>query len=149
MYPHAKLSEKQLAQAKPKDKPYKLSVGGALFVLVSPGGGKHWRFKYRFLGKEKSLSIGMFPQISMKMAIEARDRARKQLSEGIDPGAVKQENLKKLRKPANLKSQFRIEISEDGKLTIETDIKIITLTHAQTKALHLFLNASPLTSSEV
>jgi len=70
-------------------KPFKLPDEKGLYLLVTPkadGWSKWWRFKYRFLGKEKSLSFGTYPDVSLQQARERRDEARKLLSEGIDPG---------------------------------------------------------------
>lgn len=67
------------------DKPVKLFDGGGLFLLVQPSGTRWWRFKYRYLGKEKLLSLGTFPEVSLKDARERREAARKQLANGIDP----------------------------------------------------------------
>jgi integrase len=83
------LTDAAIRSAKTKDKPYKLSDGGGLFLLVSPskknGGSKWWRFKYRFEGREKLLSFGSYPEISLLSAREKRDAARKLVAEGIDP----------------------------------------------------------------
>lgn len=68
-------------------KPYKMGDSGGLYLEVSPAGGKWWRFKYRFGGKEKLLSLGTYPDTSLKAAREKRDEARRQLATGIDPGA--------------------------------------------------------------
>jgi integrase len=88
--PTDKLTDPKVRQAKPAEKPYKLFDGGGLFLLVQPGGSKLWRLKYRFGGKEKLLAIGSYDKgVSLKKAREARDRARDQLIEGIDPGASK------------------------------------------------------------
>ncbi len=65
---------------------YKLSDEKGLFLLVTPSGGKWWRLKYRFAGKEKLLSLGVYPDISLKAARERREEARRLLAEGIDPG---------------------------------------------------------------
>jgi integrase len=90
--PTDKLTDPKIRQAKPADKPYKLSDGGGLFLLVNPGGSKLWRLKYRFGGKEKLLAIGSYDKgVSLKKAREERDKARKQLVEGIDPGASRKE----------------------------------------------------------
>ena len=90
--PTDKLTDPKIRQAKPADKPYKLSDGGGLFLLVKPGGSKLWRLKYRFGGKEKLLAIGSYDKgVSLKKAREERDKARKQLVEGIDPGASRKE----------------------------------------------------------
>ncbi|MFI5330528.1 MAG: tyrosine-type recombinase/integrase [Desulfobaccales bacterium] len=88
--PTDKLTDPKIRQAKPADKPYKLSDGGGLFLLVQPGGSKLWRLKYRFGGKEKLLAIGSYDKgVSLKKAREERDKARNQLVEGIDPVAAK------------------------------------------------------------
>lgn len=79
------LKDIQVKNAKPKDKPYKLSDGGGLYLLVNPNGGKGWRLKYRFQGKEKLLSLGVYPEIGLKEARERRDTARRLLEDGVDP----------------------------------------------------------------
>ncbi len=76
-------------QAKPKDKPYKLADEKGLYLQVMPNGGKYWRLKYRFGGKEKVLALGVHPEIGLKEAREKRDDARKLISGGIDPSDVK------------------------------------------------------------
>jgi len=80
------LTDTAIRTAKPTDKPQKLADGGGLFLLLNPKGGKWWRLKYRFEGKEKLLSLGTYPDTSLKDAREKREAARKQLAAGIDPG---------------------------------------------------------------
>ena len=75
--------------AKPRAKAYKLSDSGGLYVEVSPAGGKWWRWKYRFGGKEKRLSLGVFPDVGLKAAREKRDEYRRQLAAGIDPSQAR------------------------------------------------------------
>lgn len=77
--------------AKPKEKPYKLSDEKGMYLEVMPNGSKYWRLKYRIGGKEKRLALGVFPEVSLAEARDKRDTARKQVSEGTDPGAAKQE----------------------------------------------------------
>lgn len=77
----------QIKAAKPKDKDYKLTVGDGLYLLVATTGGKRWRFKYRFDGKEKLLALGTFPSVSLSDAKDRRDEARKLLASGVDPSA--------------------------------------------------------------
>ncbi|MRR16236.1 MAG: DUF4102 domain-containing protein [Deltaproteobacteria bacterium] len=83
------LSDMKVRTAKPKDKPYKLSDNDGLYLLVTEKGGKWWRFKYRFDGKEKLLSLGTYPEISLADARQRRDESRKQVAKGIDPGAIR------------------------------------------------------------
>ncbi|WP_016832092.1 tyrosine-type recombinase/integrase [Herbaspirillum lusitanum] len=79
------LKDLQLKNAKPKDKPYKLSDGGGLYLLVAPTGGKGWRLKYLFQGKEKLLSLGTYPEIGLQEARKRRDNNKELLASGIDP----------------------------------------------------------------
>lgn len=80
------LTTTAVRNARPSEKPIKLFDGGGLFLLISPAGGKWWRLKYRFDGKEKLLSLGIFPDVGLKEARERRDEARKQLAADVDPG---------------------------------------------------------------
>lgn len=80
----------QVEKAKAKEKDYKLSDERGMYLLVTKAGGKLWRLKYRVDGKEKVLSIGAYPDLSLKDARDMRDTARNQLANGIDPSAEKQ-----------------------------------------------------------
>ena len=79
------LTDTAIRRAKAKKKPYKMFDSGGLFLIVNPAGGKWWRFKYRFEGKEKLLSLGTYPEVSLKEAREKREHACKQVAAGIDP----------------------------------------------------------------
>jgi integrase len=83
------LSEVKVRNAKSRGNAYKLFDGGGLFLLLTPSGGKLWHFKYRFNNKEKKLTLGIYPEISLADARQRRDEARRQLAHGIDPGAVR------------------------------------------------------------
>ena len=83
------LSDIKIRSAKPSEKPLKLFDGGGLYLEVSPRGGRWWRLKFRFEGREKRLSLGVYPQVSLKEARRRRDEARAQLAQGIDPGAAR------------------------------------------------------------
>lgn len=83
------LSDLQIRQAKPKDKPYKLFDGGGLFLEVSTSGGKLWRLKYRLGGLEKKHSLGAFPAVSLADARHRRDEIRAMMAKGIDPAAAR------------------------------------------------------------
>lgn len=80
------LTDTSIRNAKPNEKPYSLTDGRGLSLLVQPAGGKWWRLRYRFDGKAKMLSLGVYPDVSLKDARERRDTARKFLADGIDPG---------------------------------------------------------------
>jgi hypothetical protein len=75
--------------AKPTAKSQRLFDGGGLYLEVAPSGGKWWRLKYRHAGKEKRLSLGVYPDVSLKDARTKRDDARKLLSAGVDPSGAR------------------------------------------------------------
>ena len=89
------LTSSEVVNAKPKSSPWKLYDERGLFLLVTPSGGKLWRWKYRRPngGKENLLSFGAFPDVSLKRAREKRDEARAVLADGIDPGVQKKARL--------------------------------------------------------
>ena len=93
------LTDAKARNAKPGPKQVKLFDGDGLFLLVTPAGGKCWRFKYRFGGKEKLLAFGTYPEVSLSEARKRREEAREQVAKGIDPGAVR-----KALKAANAES---------------------------------------------
>lgn len=79
------LTDTQIRQLKPKDKPYKRADGGGLYIHVTPKGSKLWRCRYRFGGSEKLLSFGAYPEVSLARAREKRHEAKVLLADGIDP----------------------------------------------------------------
>ncbi|HUJ75713.1 MAG TPA: integrase arm-type DNA-binding domain-containing protein, partial [bacterium] len=83
------LSEAAVRNAKPASRAVKLFDSGGLYLLVSPTGGKWWRFDYRFAGKRKTLSMGVYPDVGLKAARTRRDDARKLLAGQTDPGRVR------------------------------------------------------------
>jgi integrase len=85
----APLTDTKVRTTKPTEKPQKLFDGGGLFLLVTPTGGRLWRFKYRFGGSEKLLSIGTYPETSLAEARQRRDQASALLAKGIDPSETK------------------------------------------------------------
>lgn len=84
------LTDTAVRNAKPGLKTARLFDGGGLYLEVAPSGGKWWRLKYRFAGKEKRVSLGVYPEIPIKDARARRDEARRQLANGIDPSAQRQ-----------------------------------------------------------
>ncbi len=79
------LTNVEIRNAKPAEKAYRMFDERGLYLEVAPSGGKWWRLKYRFSGKEKRLSLGVFPDVGLKDARERRDAIRKLLADGIDP----------------------------------------------------------------
>jgi integrase len=98
------LTDTAVRNAKPSTKPYRLFDGGGLYIEIAPSGGKWWRLKYRFAGKEKRLSLGVYPEVPLAGrkhkasgkwidgARDKRDKARQMLADGIDPGENRKAN---------------------------------------------------------
>ncbi|MEN6508424.1 MAG: integrase arm-type DNA-binding domain-containing protein [Smithella sp.] len=104
------LNEVKVRNAKPKEKPYKLSDSEGLYLYITETGGKLWRFKYRFDNdgkgkKEKLLALGSYPGISLLNARQRRDDARKLLANNVDPGAVR-----KAQKQAKIEDTETFEV---------------------------------------
>jgi integrase len=79
------LTDVEIRNAEPRPKAYKLTDGQSLYLLVKPNGSKLWRWRYWLRGKERTLAIGPYPEVRLKAAREARDAARQQVRQGIDP----------------------------------------------------------------
>ena len=101
------LTATTIKTCKPKDKAYKLTDGGGLYLLVSPRGGKWWRFDYRCQSKRKTLSMGVYPAISLKDARDRRDEAKKQLANGIDPAMVRKSQKHQQSQPNTFEAVAR------------------------------------------
>ncbi len=100
------LSDTAIRNAKPGDKAKKMFDGGGLYLEIAPSGGKWWRLKYRFDGKEKRLSLGVYPDVSLKNARARRDEARKLLANEIDPS----ENRKAQKAAKNERAANSFEV---------------------------------------
>jgi integrase len=85
------LTDTLIRKAKTPDKPRKLTDGRGLFLLCTPSSGRWWRFKYRFDGKEKLLSLGTYPEVTLAAARDAREEARRKLAAGVDPSVARQQ----------------------------------------------------------
>jgi hypothetical protein len=79
------LTDTQVRQARPKEKVYKLRDERGLLLLVRPTGAKWWRLRYKFQGKENMPSLGVYPDVSLSMARDRRDVARRSIADGKDP----------------------------------------------------------------
>jgi len=95
------LTNTQIQNCKPQGKTVKLFDERGLYLEVTPTGNRWWRFKYQFGGKEKRISLGVFPDVGLKDARDRRDEARKQVAAGIDPS--------ELRKKAKIATVEKVE----------------------------------------
>lgn len=127
-----KLTDEIIKNLQPKEKPYKKFDGKGLYLLVHPNGGKYWQLKYRFSNKQKTLSFGTYPEISLKEARDKRDEARKQLHDSLDPSYEKQ--LIKAKKKSQVYSSMEI------KNTIEAIDKQIKIHEKAIKVLKLSIH---------
>ena len=87
--PSEKLTELAVRKAKPSSKPKKLTDGRGLYLLLHPNGSKYWRMKYRFMGKEKLLALGVWPSVSLTEARKKRNESKLILKSGADPSMAK------------------------------------------------------------
>ncbi|HIB4775197.1 TPA: tyrosine-type recombinase/integrase [Klebsiella pneumoniae] len=83
------LTDIKVRTTKPSDKPFKLTDGQGMHLLINPNGSKYWRLQYRFGGKQKVLALGVYPMVSLGEARRKRDEAKKLVSDGIDPSEKK------------------------------------------------------------
>lgn len=132
------LTDHEIEQITPRDKPFRLYDTHGLYLEISPKGGKWWRLKYRFEGKEKTLALGVHPAVSLLEARTSRDAARTLLNSKVDPSEQRKEE--KARRVREAPPSFRLSLDADGGITIQTKTgSNFRLTHAQTEALRAFL----------
>ncbi|TPG56516.1 Arm DNA-binding domain-containing protein [Sphingomonas glacialis] len=74
-----------IRNAKPRAKPHKLADAHSLYLLITPSGAKYWRLGYRFLDKQKTLALGVWPDVGLAEARDKRDAARKLIADSVDP----------------------------------------------------------------
>ena len=100
------LTDTAVRNAKPGDKPVKMFDASGLYLAVQPSGSKLWRLKYRFGGREKLLSLGAYPETTLRNAREQRDDARKLLASGINPSQARKDES--AAKQASAENSFEI-----------------------------------------
>lgn len=124
-------------------KPYKLGDSGGLYLEVSPTGGKWWRLKYRFGGKEKRLSLGVYPGVSLTEARKCRNTFRALLADGIDPieHAKKERTTERANKASEIAAN-RFMLDNNGALSFRFGNRRLILSPTQTAELREFLDAT-------
>ena len=129
----AKLNNRAVDNAKPREKKWKLADGGGLHLLVHPNGGKYWRFKFRLAGKEQEMALGVYPEVSLKQARQRHQAAREMLANGIDPNQDKRDRkLAALDDASNTfggLAQEWVEVKLSGltEATIERNTSVLNL----------------------
>jgi hypothetical protein len=144
------LTDHKIINAKPGEKPSKLYDGHGLFLLIAPSGGKWWRLKYRFAGKENQLSLGVYPKIGLKEARSKCKFFRAMLADGIDPSEyVKAERAKQAEQTQQIAATL-FNLDSDGALSFSLASRWLSLTPAETAELRTFLDAtSAVTPKEI
>lgn len=104
------LTDLTIRRAQPQEKPYKLYDGQGLFLLVNPSGSKLWRQKFRVHGKERLLTHGSYPKVSLKVARSKRDDVQAQLDAGVDPSV--QRKLAKIAAATEARNTFKLVADE-------------------------------------
>ena len=137
------LSDAEVAAAVPRARMWRLYDSKGLILEVHPNGGKYWRLKYRFGGKEKRLALGVFPGVAVSVARGRRDEMRKMLASGIDPGELrKEERAAQLEQRARQDAAVRFTLDNDGALSLCLGSRRLSLTPAETAELRTFLDAT-------
>ena len=102
------LTDTKIKQAKVTDKPYKIYDSEGLYIEVAPTGSKRWRWRYRWNGKEKLLSFGIYPEVPLKLARARRAAAKELLVSGVDPSqARKEEKVERAARRRTLLRRWR------------------------------------------
>ena len=113
------MSEDTVRNAMPKGKQFALYDGGGLFLLVRPSGGKLWRLKYRFDGKDKKIALGAYPAMTLEEARIKRDAAKELVLQGFDPAEIrKQEKARDKAECLEAKMIPSVRATFDGKIEI-------------------------------
>lgn len=127
----------------PKAATYKISDGKGLFLEVRPNGARYWRFRYRWAGKQNTISCGVYPETGVAEARERRDEARKLLDGGIDPSQhAKAERAIERDEQARQRAATRFMLDSDGALSFRLGSRSLSLTPAETGELRCFLDAT-------
>ena len=99
-----KLNDQLIQLAESKSKSYKIFDGHGLYIEISPNGSKFWRLKYRFEGKEKRISLGAYPEVSIEFAREHMRQCRQQIKGGIDPSQARKNSSQSITVPPKIAS---------------------------------------------
>ena len=125
------------------DRSYKIFDSRGLYLLITPAGGKLWRFKYRYGGKENQLSLGTYPLVSLAEARSKRDAFRSLVANGIVPSTqVKLERAARQAEESRQLAATRFTLDNEGALSFHPGKRCLSLTPAETVELRSFLDAT-------
>lgn len=123
--------------------PYKVTDSKGLYLLIQPNGSRYWRFRYRWAGKQNTLSCGVFPKVSLDEARAKRNEFRGILAQGIDPSEhLKAERLDQTNDDSRQEAATRFLLDSDGALYFRLRTRRFVLTPPETHQLRIFLDAT-------
>ena len=134
-----------------KSKPYKVGVGGSMYIHVMPNGSKYWRMAYRINEKQKTFAIGTYPDISFQEAEKIRDEVKLLVKRGIDPIDIKKKQEatepvpEEIKPKIELKAEprnFKLSVSGEDKFCIECNGKALSLNRKQAIAIQSFFDSA-------
>lgn len=127
----------------PKATAYKVTDGRGLYLEVRPNGARYWRFRFRWGGKQNTISCGIYPETGIAEARERRDKARQLLVAGIDPSQHTQaERARERDEQARQKSETRFILENNGALSFRLGSRYVALPPAEGAKLRAFLDAT-------
>jgi hypothetical protein len=133
----------------PKAAAFKVTDERGLYLEVRPNGAKYWRFRFRWAGKQNTISCGVYPETSLNEARERREEARRLLADGIDPSEHGQMQRAKQRdEQARQKVETRFLLENNGALSFRLGARHVALTPAETAELRTFLDATRTVTSK-
>ena len=133
-----------------KSKPYKVGVGGSMYIHIMPNGSKYWRMAYRFHEKQKTFAIGTYPDVSFEEAENIRDKAKALIKDGIDPIVInsKEEPIAPVKeadvsKPqANIEqASFQLSVLGKNQFSIQHNGQSLSLNRKQALAVYSFFDS--------
>ena len=137
------LTDTAIRNAKPGEKITRMSDGGGMYLEIAKSGGKWWRLKYRYAGKERRLSLGVYPKVSLDEARSKRAILRALLVDGTDPAEhTKAEKAAQRAEEARQIAATRFNLDSNGALSFRFGNRRVSLNPAETAELRIFLDAT-------
>lgn len=134
----------------PADKPRKVAVGLGLYLLVNPNGSRWWRFRFRFNGRQNTLSCGIFPGVGVSEAIARRDQYRALLANGLNPSDHnKVARADQYRQREEQRDAARFLVDSAGALSVRLGNRVVLLSAPETVELRTFLDATKTVACKV
>ena len=140
-----KLTDSAILGIAPSAKPTKHADGSGLYLVVYPSGSRLWRFNYRVTGKRSTLSLGVYPAVSLEQARDKREQYRAMLADGLNPGEQHRADRAEMecaRAASAEQAMARFYLDNDGALSVRLSRRVFALTRQETIELHAFMAAA-------